>query len=153
MKQVSFERIDLDQEFVSYGRTVTEADIILFTGIAGIKLPIFLDAQYCKSHSPFGQRIVPGLLIQAFAAGMMEELIGPHTIAALGFGESRFTRPALIGDTLRTHSRVVSKRLTSSPGKGIIEISLRVRNQRDETVMEGTYRLMMKTSSKSDGNA
>ncbi len=141
----TFEAIDLDETFTSYGRTVTEADIVAFTGLAGLKLPIFIDAEWCRKNSPFGQRIVPGLLIQSFAAGMMEELIGPYTIAALGFGESRFTRPALIGDTLRTHSRVAAKRLTSTPGRGIIDIDVRVVNQRDEAVMQGTYRLMMRT--------
>lgn len=143
MQHLTFENVRLDQAFVSYGRTVTEADIVQFTNLAGLKLPIFIDAEHCRQHSPFGQRIAPGLMIQAFAAGMMEELIGPHTIAALGFGESRFTRPALIGDTLRTHSQVASKRLTSTPGRGIIDIALRVTNQREETVMEASYRLLM----------
>jgi acyl dehydratase len=144
MKQKSFNQIDLDENFISYGRTVTETDIVNMTGLAGVKLPIFLDAEYCRQHSPFGQRITPGLLIMAFAAGMMEELIGPYTIAALGFGESRFTRPALIGDTLKTHSRVSSKRLTSKLDRGIIDIAVRVVNQRRETVMESTYRLMVR---------
>ncbi|WP_297729043.1 MaoC/PaaZ C-terminal domain-containing protein [Limnohabitans sp. Rim8] len=144
MKQKSFNQIDLDENFISYGRTVTEADIVNMTGLAGVKLPIFLDAEYCRQHSPFGQRITPGLLIMAFAAGMMEELIGPYTIAALGFGESRFTRPALIGDTLKTHSRVSSKRLTSKLDRGIIDIAVTVENQRRETVMESTYRLMVR---------
>lgn len=145
MKHQTFAQIRLDETFVSYGRTVTETDIVQFTCLAGLKLPIFIDAAYCRAHSPFGQRIVPGLLIQAFAAGMMEELIGPYTIAALGFGESRFLRPAVIGDTLRTHSRVASKRLASKPGRGVIDIAIRVVNQRQETVMEGSYRLLMRT--------
>lgn len=145
MKHHTFSQISLEEEFVSYGRTVTETDIVQFTNLAGLKLPIFIDAEHCRTHSPFGQRIVPGLLIQAFAAGMMEELIGPYTIAALGFGESRFSRPALIGDTLRTHSRVAAKRLTSTPGRGIIDVAIRVANQRQETVMECSYRLMMRT--------
>lgn len=136
--------MSVEDEFVSYGRTVTEADIVNFTGIAGIKLPIFLDAEHCRMHSPFGQRVAPGLLIQAFAAGMMEELIGPHTLAALGFGESRFTRPVFIGDTLRTRSCLNSKRLTSRPGQGIVDLSVRVENQREETVMQGSYRLLMR---------
>lgn len=144
MKHRTFEQTRLDEDFSSYGRTVTEADIVNFTNLAGLKLPIFIDAEFCRTSTLFGQRIVPGLLIQAFAAGMMEELIGPHTIAALGFGESKFLTPAFIGDTLRTHSRVASKRLTSNPQRGIIEIAVRVANQRAETVMECSYRLLMR---------
>jgi acyl dehydratase len=144
MKQKTYAQMSAEDEFVSGGRTVTEADIVHFTGIAGIRLPIFLDAEYCRQHSPFGQRIVPGLLIQAFAAGMMEELIGPETIAALGFGESRFRRPVFIGDTIRTRSRLAGKRLASKPGQGIVELSLAVENQRQELVMEASYRLLMR---------
>jgi len=145
MKHRTFEQTRLDEEFVSYGRTVTESDIVSFTSLAGLKLPIFIDAEFCKSNTTIGHRIVPGLLIQAFAAGMMEELIGPYTIAALGFGESEFLKPTLIGDTLRTYSRVASKRLTSNPARGIIDIGVRVANQRQETVMTCTYRLLMAT--------
>lgn len=144
MKQKTYAQMSVADEFVSGGRTVTEADIVQFTGIAGIKLPIFLDAEFCQLHSPFGQRIVPGLLIQAFAAGMMEELIGPDTIAALGFGESRFVRPAFIGDTLRTRSQLHSKRLTSKAGQGIVELELSVENQRHDTVMKASYKLLMR---------
>lgn len=144
MKQKTYAQMSVEDEFVSGGRTVTEADIVHFTGIAGIRLPIFLDSEYCRRHSPFGQRIVPGLLIQSFAAGMMEELIGPDTIAALGFGESRFGRPVFIGDTIRTRSRLAGKRLTAKPGQGIVELALAVENQREETVMHASYKLLMR---------
>lgn len=144
MAHRTFEETRLDEEFVSYGRTVTETDIVNFTNLAGLKLPIFIDAEYCRTNSPFGQRIVPGILLQAFAAAMMEELIGPYTIAALGFGESKFHRPVFIGDTIRTHSRIAAKRVTSKPDRGIVDIAVRIVNQRQETIMEGTYRLMMK---------
>jgi len=152
MKYQTYDQINLEDEFLSYGRTVTEADIVQFTNLAGLKLPIFIDAEYCRLHSPFGQRNVPGLLIQAFAAGMMEELIGPNTIAALGFGESRFSRPALIGDTLRTPSRVASKRLTSNPLRGILVIAVRVVNQRQETVLDCSYKLLVKTDNRTSKN-
>lgn len=146
MKQKAFPDIVIGETFESYGRTVTEADIVNFTGIAGLKLPIFIDAEFCRTQTPFGQRLAPGLLIQSVAAGMMEELIGPLTIAALGFGESRFTQPVFIGDTLRARSSVSSKRATSSdPARGIITIAVEMINQRGESVMQSTYRLLMRT--------
>ena len=143
MKQKRFSEVALEEQFTSYGRTVTEADIVNFTSLAGLKLPIFIDADYCANHTEFGERIAPGLLIQAYAAGMMEELLGPYTIAALGFGESRFFRPVKIGDTITTHSRVINKRLTSDETRGIIVIGLHVANQRQERVMEASYKILM----------
>lgn len=146
MKQKPFSQIQIGETFESYGRTVTEADIVNFTCVAGLKLPIFIDAEFCKTRTQFGQRVAPGLLIQAIAAAMMEELIGSSTIAALGFGESRFTRPVFIGDTIRTRSSVSSKRATSSdPARGIIVIAVEVVNQRNESVMSSSYRLLMST--------
>ena len=146
MKHTRFEEIDLDEAFVSHGRTVTETDVVNFCALAGLKLPIFIDVEYCRQHSPFGQRIVPGILIQALAAGMMEELIGPYTIAALGFGESRFSHPTFIGDTLRTRSRVQHKRLTSRLDRGLIDIAVVVGNQRGEDVMKASYRLLVQAA-------
>jgi len=145
MRQKPFSEILIGETFESYGRTVTETDVVAFASLAGLKLPIFIDAEFCRTQTEFGQRIVPGLLIQAFAAGMMEELLGPLTIAALGFGESRFLEPTVIGDTLRCRSSVASKRVTKSgKGRGVIEIAVEMINQRREVVMQSTYRLLMR---------
>jgi 3-hydroxybutyryl-CoA dehydratase len=153
VKHKRFEEIDSDEAFVSHGRTVTETDVVNFCALAGLKLPIFIDAEYCRQNSPFGQRIVPGILIQALAAGMMEELIGPYTIAALGFGESRFAHPTFIGDTLRTRSRVQHKRLTSRPDRGLIDIAVVVGNQRGEDVMKASYRLLVQATAGTEPRA
>ena len=49
------------EKFWSSGRTVTEADCVMFTSLAGLKAPLFVDAEYAKKHGKYGQRVVPGV--------------------------------------------------------------------------------------------
>ena len=97
MHETTFSDFVVGQSFLTQGRTVTEADIVNFTGVAGITLPLFVDDEYCRKHTPYGGRITPGLLIAAFAVGMMEGVLGPHVLAALALDEFRFHRPVRPG--------------------------------------------------------
>lgn len=140
----SYDELLEGDELVSFGRTVTDADILLFTGLAGIKLPIFLDEEYCKSHVRGGRRMVPGPLILSFASGMIVDLIGPTTISGLGWDKIRFETPLHPGDTIKTTVQVVSKRDTSDGKRGILVIAPTVKNQRGDAVMTCTNTLMMR---------
>ena len=51
-----FEEIEIGEEYVSPGRTVTEADIVLFAGLSGDYNIIHTDAEFMKT-SIFGERI------------------------------------------------------------------------------------------------
>ena len=144
MTRKSYDEYEVGDEVDSYGRPITETDVILFTGIAGIKLAIFHDEEYCKRHSPFGTRIVPGPLILAFAAGMSMDILGEHTIAGLGFDRLRFHAPAKLNDTIRTRLRIDSKRDTSDGKRGILVVTQCVLNQAEQTVMECINTLMMR---------
>ena len=129
--------------FKSYGRTVTESDIVWFTCFAGLKLPIFINEEFARKHTPFGGRIAPGLMTASIAAGMMEEILGPATIAALELGNFKFTVPVRPGDTLRAEVSVEDKKNLSDGKRGIMFGRVRVYNQRDEQVLEFTEKLMM----------
>ncbi len=129
--------------FKSYGRTVTDADIVWFTCFAGLKLPIFINEEFGRKHTPFGGRISPGLMTASLAAGMMEEILGPATIAALELSNFKFTVPVRPGDTIRAEVAVEDKKDLSDGKRGIMFGRVRVFNQRDEQVLEFTEKLMM----------
>lgn len=129
--------------FKSYGRTVTEADIVWFTCFAGLKLPIFINEEFGRKHTPFGGRISPGLMTASLAAGMMEEILGPATIAALELSNFKFTVPVRPGDTIHAEVAVEDKKDLSDGKRGIMFGRVRVFNQRDEQVLEFTEKLMM----------
>ena len=128
----------------SYGRTVTEADIVNFTCLAGLKVPIFINDDFAKKYTPFGGRITPGLLTAALAAGMMEEILGPATIAALELSNFKFPVPVRPGDTLRATVTVEDKQNLSDGERGILFGRVRVFNQRTEQVLEFTEKVMMR---------
>ena len=96
-----FEDIQLGEEYVSPGRTVTEADIVIFAGLSGDYNVLHTDAEYMKT-SIFGERIAHGLLglsIQQFAMvniTMTVVWLG-ITLALSGFTPvlPRVTRPRL----------------------------------------------------------
>lgn len=128
----------------SLGRTITETDCVLFTGLAGIKAPIFIDEEFCRTHSPFKTRIVPGLLTMSLAVGQLEEVLGPYVIAALSLDAIRFVTPLKPGDTIHTRLRVVDKRDTSDGKRGVLSIHVEIFNQRNEVAVQFDNKLMMR---------
>ena len=80
----------------------------------------------------------------SIAAGMMEEILGPATIAALELTDFRFTVPVRPGDTLRAEITVEGKKNLSDGKRGVMSGRVRVFNQRAEQVFEFSEKLMMR---------
>lgn len=117
---------------------------MLFTSLAGLKLPIFIDEEFARKHTSFGGRICPGLLTATIAAGRMEEILGPATIAALELTDFKFTVPVRPGDPLRAEITVEGKKNLSDGKRGIPHGRVRVYNQRAGQVFEFSEKLMMR---------
>jgi 3-hydroxybutyryl-CoA dehydratase len=144
LAQKPFDDYRVGETFESYARTITEADIVNFTCFAGLKLPIFIDEEFCKKHSPFKTRIAPGFLTCTIAAGMMEEIVGPYTIANVGLDKFRFTTPVKAGDTIHIKVTVQAMRDTSSGERGVLTYLTQVINQRGELALEFTSSNLMR---------
>jgi acyl dehydratase len=69
-----FEDIQLGDEYVSPGRTVTEADIVIFAGLSGDYNVLHTDAEHMKS-SLFGERIAHGLLGLSIQQGLLDRVV------------------------------------------------------------------------------
>lgn len=118
----------------SYGRTVTEADIVAHAGQTGDFYPHHVDAEFAKSL-PGGQRIAHGTLVLSMAVGMLAGEINERAVS-YGYDRVRFTRPVHIGDTIRARSTILALRdHTKRADAGIVEESLEVVNQHRETVL------------------
>jgi acyl dehydratase len=138
-----FEEIQVGDEYLSPGRTVTEADIVAFAGLSGDYNVLHTDAEFMRT-SIFGERIAHGLLGLAIASGLGTRATPRPfaTIAFLGL-RWRFKGPIKIGDTIRVRLRVTDKRETSKPDRGIVTIQRSVLNQRGEVVQEGDTEIMV----------
>jgi acyl dehydratase len=141
-----FEDIRVGEEYESPGRTVTETDIVLFAGLSGDYNVLHTDAEFMKK-SIFGERIAHGLLGLAIQSGLFYRS-GP-AYATLAFAGLRwkFKAPIRIGDTIRLRARVIDKRETSRPDRGLVVVERKVLNQRDEVVQEGETDLMVERRS------
>jgi acyl dehydratase len=127
-------------EFISYGRTITEADVVLFAALAGDWTPLHTDEEFAK-RGPFGKRIAQGALgfmIQSGLLSRMYELQKLAVIAVLGFKEWEYTKPIYIGDTIRLKLKLVNVRESSKKkDRGVITFKREVINQNDEVVQQG----------------
>lgn len=145
MTGLYWEEWELNAEFVTPGRTVTEADIVQFAGISGDYNPLHMDEEFCK-NTQFGTRIAHGPLVYAIAAGLLFQLhlYDDTLIAFLGFDSLKFTMPVKAGDTIHAKIRVLEKRETSKADRGVMKRQLLVENQRNEIVQEGIQAFLLK---------
>lgn len=145
MRGLYWEDWQIGAEFESPARTVTEADIVLFAGLSGDYNPLHVNEEYCR-QTIFGGRIAHGPLVYAIAAGLLFQLhlYDDTLIAFLGFEDLRFTKPVRPGDTIHARIRVLEKRETSRPDRGVMKRQLQVLNQRGEVVQEGTQSFLLK---------
>ncbi len=143
-----FEDFKVGEKAVSQGRTITEADIVMFAGISGDWSELHTNEEYMKNSS-FGQRIAHGMLTLSIASGMSLRTRGHppvKVLAFLGMDNVRFTAPVFIGDTIRVESEVIEARLSKSrPEAGILKFKNTVKNQRDEAVATWETALMVAT--------
>ncbi|MET1017808.1 MAG: MaoC family dehydratase [Leifsonia flava] len=132
-----FEEFDLDALYVHRpGRTVTEADNVLFTTMTMNTQSLHLDAAWSETQ-PFGQRLMNSMFTLSTVVGASVAQLSQGTIVAnLGFEEVRFPAPLFHGDTLYSETVVRAKRLSGSrPGQGVVTLEHTGRNQHGEVVV------------------
>ena len=137
-----FEEIEVGETYESPGRTVTEADIVIFAGLSGDYNILHTDAEYMKS-SIFGERIAHGLLGLAIQSGLFTRAGVPYATIGAGTLRWKFKGPIKIGDTIRVRAKVTAKKEADKPDRGIVSVERQVLNQRDEVVQEGDTDLVV----------
>jgi acyl dehydratase len=130
----------------SFGRTITEADIVMHAGQTGDFFPHHMDAEWCATQD-FKQRIAHGTLILSIGIGMTATTINPRSMS-YGYDRVRFIRPVFIADTITVTARIKEKR--DHPKRkthGIVVEAVDIANQRGETVLacEHLYLVERKT--------
>ncbi|QTX06111.1 MaoC family dehydratase [Agromyces archimandritae] len=126
------------------GRTVTEADNVLFTTLTMNQQALHLDAAFAATQ-PFGRPLVNSMFTLATIVGAsVGQLTQGTLVANLGFGEVAFPKPLFPGDTLYSETLVTGKRLSSSrPGQGIVTLEHTGRNQHGEVVARASRSALM----------
>ena len=142
-KQYYFDDFAIGEEFPIPSRTMTDALFAAFQLASADNHPSHYDVEYCR------QRGMPALGAHGFQI-LIQSAAGagwfPHYVedSMKGFIEqsSRFLKPVYAGDTLYcllTVSELVPGRTT-----GVVVLRSRITNQREECVMEGVQKYLIK---------
>jgi acyl dehydratase len=106
------------------GRTLTEADNVLFTTLTMNTQSLHLDAAWA-AQTEFGERLVNSMLTLSTVVGLSVAQLTQGTIVAqLGLTDVTFPAPVRIGDTLTAETLVAATRPSASrPRQGIVVLA------------------------------
>ena len=152
MKQRFFEDFQVGEVFHAPSRTLTDAHFLFFAGLTGDNHPIHYDEEYAR-NTRFGHRVAHGLLLSALTAlgaGELAMQVEESMIAFLS-QSATFRAPAFVGDTIRPDLEVIE--LIPKGDRGVLKLRARLRNQRDEVLLEGehVYLVRARSGRPSDG--
>jgi len=139
-----YEDLKVGDKFVTPRRTVTEADIVAFSGLSGDYNALHTDEVFA-SETQFGGRIAHGPLGFVIATGLSNRtgLFDGSTLAFLEM-KWKFTAPIYPGDTVHLEMTVVEMRPTSKPDRGILVREMNLFNHKGQLVQTGLFTIMIK---------
>lgn len=107
------------------GRTVTEADNVIFNLLCMNPSPLHIDAAYCEKTA-WGKPLISSLVTFGIVCGMSVRSTSGRAVANLGWDKIRLLNPVFAGDTLYAESEILSKRLSEKrPGDGLVTCQTR----------------------------
>ena len=132
-----FEDFTVGQELETPSRTVTSTDIVNFACLTGDFNEVHANYEVAKT-TPFGEVVAHGPLIYGIAGGLQyaSGINDGTLLALLQIDNWRIMRPTKHGDTIRMVQKVIEKKETSKPDRGVVKFARKVVNQRGESVME-----------------
>jgi acyl dehydratase len=129
---------------------VTEAQFLAFQAASGDNHPIHYDREHCRAHGhpellAHGYQVV---IQSAAGAGIFPFLVEE---SLMGFIEqsSRFMKPVYAGDTLYPLLEVAE--LKPQRTTGVLTLRSTIHNQRQELVMDGMQRYLLKRRASASG--
>lgn len=137
-----FSEFQVGQQFISGGRTITEADVVSFAGLSGDFNPLHTDAEFAKT-TPFKQRVAHGMLAAAVSTGLGQTLgIFEGTTLALLEQAFQYKGPVFFGDTLRLQLTVQGVKPSSKGGKGVVTFRSDILKQDDSIPVTGSWTVL-----------
>jgi acyl dehydratase len=134
-----YEDFTVGQRWIHHwGRTLTEADNVIFCSATCNWHPLYLNCDYANYEGHKSQVLHPMLVLCTIVGLSVEDLSeagGPF----LGVEDCTFHLPVYPDDTLVASSEVLDTRISASrPGVGIVTWRTEGRNQRGELVVDFT---------------
>lgn len=126
------------------GRTLTDADNVLFCGLTLNTQALHLDAAFAATQ-PYGRVLANSMWTLATLVGAsVAQLTQGTLVAQLGLSDISFPAPLFTGDTLYAETEIVSVRDSASrPGQGVVTMAHTGRNQDDVVVAVAARTVLM----------
>lgn len=139
-----FEDFETAGELTTRGRTVTEADVVLFAGLTGDFVELHTNEEFAR-QTPFGRRIAHGALVFSVSVGLSTRtnLLDDTLLAFAGVDKLRFVAPVFMGDTIHVTKRVAERKELGA-AQGVVTFETRVLNQRGELVLVYFDKMLLK---------
>ena len=117
------------------GRTITQADDMLFCMLTMNHNPLHIDANFAAG-TQHGRPLVVGTLVFSLVVGMTVPDISGHAIANLEYTDVRHHAPTFHGDTVYAQTTILKKRESRSKlDRGIVWVETEAFNQREERIL------------------
>ena len=121
--------------YLTYGRTITSADIGTFTGLAGMIEVLFTNAEYRRTQAAMQGEVAPGALVFAVAEGLSLNATAQETGLAFLGTTLDVKGPVVAGDTIEVEIEVLESRQESKGSRGLVRTHNTVRKQDGGIVM------------------
>jgi acyl dehydratase len=105
--------------------------------------------EHAMKDTPFGQRLVFGLVTGSIVMGLAMQDIAENALAELRLDKLRFTAPVFHGDTLYAYTEVLAKREVEREDAGEVSFKHWGVNQDGKVVFEGERAVLVKRRSHS----
>ena len=140
-----FEDFEVGEEIVTPARTITSTDIVNFACLTGDFNEVHTNFEYCKT-TPFGEPVAHGPLIYGIMGGLQyaSGINDGTLLGLLGIDQWRMLAPVKHGDTIRVVQKVVEKKETSKPDRGVISFMRQCVKQDGSVAQEMKATLMYK---------
>jgi acyl dehydratase len=131
-------------KYRTFGRTITETDIVNFISCTGMLELLFTNEVYRQTESAIKGRLAPGALVFSMAEGLaIAGTIQGTGMAFLGM-DLEIKGPTFAGDTISVLIEVTESRAASKGNRGLVRTRNTISNQHGEVVMIYTPLRMMK---------
>ena len=103
--------------------------------------------EHAMKDTPFGQRLVFGLVTGSIVMGLAAQDVAENAIAELRLDKLRFTAPVFHGDTLYAYTEVISKTEVEREDAGEVTFRHWGVNQEGKVVFEGERTVLVRRRS------
>ena len=132
----TWEQLSAGQRFRTLNRTVTETDLVMFTGVTGMLEVIFTDKTFGSQGGAIQGQFVPAALTYSLIEGLICQSMIQGTGLAMLELKKKVVAPVRVGDTIHGEIEVTSVRPTSKGNRGIVTSRIEVKNQRGDVVID-----------------